>query len=60
MMKLEMVSIFFSEYIFNEGCRTVCADTSCTIGTTSVTVLAAELLREAERLVTLARVHPQT
>ncbi|SCV70606.1 BQ2448_3368 [Microbotryum intermedium] len=29
-------------------------------GTTSVTVLAAELLREAEKLVTLQRVHPQT
>ncbi|KAL8293537.1 hypothetical protein RQP46_000238 [Phenoliferia psychrophenolica] len=29
-------------------------------GTTSVTVLAAELLREAEKLVTLGRVHPQT
>lgn len=31
-----------------------------TLGTTSVTVLAAELLREAEKLVTLGRVHPQT
>lgn len=29
-------------------------------GTTSVTVLAAELLREAEKLVTLGHVHPQT
>lgn len=29
-------------------------------GTTSVCVLAAELLREAEKLVTLGRVHPQT
>jgi len=29
-------------------------------GTTSVTVLAAEILREAEKLVTLKHVHPQT
>lgn len=30
------------------------------IGTTSVTVLASEILREAEKLVTIQRVHPQT
>jgi hypothetical protein len=36
------------------------ADGMRTVGTTSVTVLAAELLREAEKLVTLGRVHPQT
>ncbi|GAA5956709.1 hypothetical protein JCM3765_005714 [Sporobolomyces pararoseus] len=29
-------------------------------GTTSVTVLASEILREAEKLVTIQRVHPQT
>jgi len=28
-------------------------------GTTSVTVLASEILREAEKLVTIQRVHPQ-
>lgn len=30
------------------------------VGTTSVTVLASEILREAEKLVTIQRVHPQT
>jgi T-complex protein 1 subunit beta len=45
-----LYSISYSRKDADEGTKT---------GTTSVTVLASEILREAEKLVTIQRVHPQ-